>query len=147
MVSEKTSIIVADFAEARTETSYEVVKRRESSARTDASNFEAVFESGAGIRMRDQSGREIIDCLSCAGALPLGHNHPEVLDALFRFLGSGHVQQALDLTTPAKCEFLDELFGLLPDDWARRAKVQFCSPSGSDAREAPMKVGGVGTGR
>jgi diaminobutyrate-2-oxoglutarate transaminase len=147
MVSEKTSIRVADLATDRTETSYEIVKRRESSARTYASSFEAVFETGAGIRMRDHSGREVIDCLSCAGALPLGHNHPEVLDALLRFLGSGHVQQALDLTTPAKCEFLDELFGLLPDEWARRAKVQFCSPSGSDAVEAAMKLVRFATGR
>ncbi|MBC7975766.1 MAG: aminotransferase class III-fold pyridoxal phosphate-dependent enzyme, partial [Myxococcales bacterium] len=138
---------VAGLPEDRRETPYETVRRRESRARTYASSFEAIFESGAGIRMRDQTGREIIDCLSCAGALPLGHNHPEVRDALLRFLGSGHVQQALDLTTPAKCAFLDELFGLLPDDWADRAKVQFCSPSGSDAVEAAMKLVRFATGR
>lgn len=147
MLSEPMSTMVVGLAEARSESLYEVVKRRESSARTYASSFEAVFESGAGIRMRDQSGREIIDCLSCAGALPLGHNHPEVQGALLRFLGSGHVQQALDLTTPAKCEFLDELFGLLPDEWVDRAKVQFCSPSGSDAVEAAMKLVRFATGR
>ncbi|MGK3983854.1 diaminobutyrate--2-oxoglutarate transaminase family protein [Sorangium sp. So ce136] len=126
---------------------YESVKRRESSARTYASSFDTVFESGTGIRMRDRSGREFIDCLACAGALPLGHNHPEIRDALLRFIDSGHVQQALDLTTPAKCEFLDELFGLLPDKWAARAKVQFCSPSGSDAVEAAMKLTRIATGR
>jgi diaminobutyrate-2-oxoglutarate transaminase len=147
MLSEVRSEVIAGLVEETTESPYEAVKRRESSARTYASTFEAVFESGAGIRMRDQSGREIVDCLSCAGALPLGHNHPEVRDALLRFLGSGHVQQALDLTTPAKCEFLDELFGLLPDECAGRAKVQFCSPSGSDAVEAAMKLVRFATGR
>src|ERR1700755_2237786 len=101
---------------------YDAVKRRESSARTYASTFAAVFERGAGLRLRDQAGREILDCLACAGALPLGHNHPEVRDALFRFLDSGHVQQVLDLTTPAKHEFVEELFGLLPAAWADRAK-------------------------
>jgi diaminobutyrate-2-oxoglutarate transaminase len=141
------SIVAGGLVEARPETAYETVRRRESSARTYASSFEAVFESGAGIRMRDQAGREILDCLSCAGALPLGHNHPEVRDVLLRFLASGHVHQALDLTTPAKCEFLDELFGLLPEEWANRAKVQFCSPSGSDAVEAAMKLVRFATGR
>jgi diaminobutyrate-2-oxoglutarate transaminase len=138
---------VAPIAGPPTDDAYEAVKRRESSARTYASTFEAVFESGAGIRMRDQSGREIIDCLACAGALPLGHNHPEVRDALIRFLDSGHVQQVLDLTTPAKREFVDELFGLLPAAWADRAKIQFCSPSGSDAVEAAMKLVRFATGR
>ncbi|QNM97392.1 diaminobutyrate--2-oxoglutarate transaminase family protein [Chitinimonas koreensis] len=119
---------------------YEAVKRRESRARTYASTFEAVFETAEGIRMRDQDGREIIDCLACAGALPLGHNHPEVSEALLRFIGSGQVQQVLDLTTPAKFEFVQTLFGLLPAEWAERAKIQFCSPSGSDAIEAAMKL-------
>ncbi|HEX3764428.1 MAG TPA: diaminobutyrate--2-oxoglutarate transaminase family protein [Kofleriaceae bacterium] len=138
---------LAGLADQPTEDPYTAVKRRESSARTYAATFEAVFESGAGIRMRDHSGREIIDCLSCAGALPLGHNHPEILDALLVFLGSGHVHQALDLTTPAKCAFVDELFGLLPPEWAARAKIQFCSPSGSDAVEAAMKLTRFATGR
>ncbi len=119
---------------------FETVKRMESSARTYASKFETVFESGSGTRMRDQSGREIIDCLACAGALPLGHNHPEIRAALLRFITSDHVHQVLDLTTPAKFEFVQELFGLLPAAWARRAKIQFCSPSGSDAVEAAMKL-------
>ena len=125
----------------------EVMRRQESSARTYASSFEAVFESGAGIRMRDQAGREIIDCLACAGALPLGHDHPEIREALIRFLGSGQVYQALDLTTPAKFEFVRELFGMLPDLWVSRAKIQFCSPSGSDAVEAAMKLTRFATGR
>jgi diaminobutyrate-2-oxoglutarate transaminase len=138
-----TAAIAAEVAEDP----YEFVRRRESSARTYASTFATVFETGAGLRLRDQSGREIIDCLACAGALPLGHNHPEVRDALLRFIASGHVQQVLDLTTPAKYEFVDELFGLLPAAWADRAKIQFCSPSGSDAVEAAMKLTRFATGR
>jgi len=125
----------------------ETIKRFESSARTYASKFEALFESGTGVRMRDQSGREVIDCLACAGALPLGHNHPEIRDELLRFITSNHVQQVLDLATPAKFEFVQELFGLLPDEWATRAKIQFCSPSGSDAVEAAMKLVRFATGR
>ena len=119
---------------------FNAVRSRESSARTYASTFEKVFETGQGVRIRDESGKEYIDCLACAGALPLGHNHPEVRDALLRFLMSDHVGQTLDLTTPAKFEFIQTLFGLLPDAWAARAKIHFCSPSGSDAVEAAMKL-------
>jgi diaminobutyrate-2-oxoglutarate transaminase len=147
MVSVPTSISVAPLAPPVADDPYSAVRRRESSARTYASTFEAVFETGSGVYLRDQSGREILDCLACAGALPLGHNHPEVRDALMRFLDSGHVQQVLDLTTPAKRAFVDELFGLLPPAWADRAKIQFCSPSGSDAVEAAMKLVRFATGR
>ena len=126
---------------------YEAVKGWESGARTYASRFETVFESGSGVRLRDESGREVIDCLACAGALPLGHNHPEVREAVLRFLASGQVMQGLDLTTPAKFEFMQELFGLLPDGWASKGKIQFCSPSGSDAVEAAMKLVRFATGR
>jgi len=118
----------------------ELMNNIESGARTYASTFQTVFDRGAGVRMRDQSGREIIDCLACAGALPLGHNHPEIREALIEFINSGHVQQVLDLTTPAKVEFTRELYSLLPREWARQAKIQFCSPSGSDAVEAAMKL-------
>lgn len=125
----------------------ERIKRLESSARSYASKFEALFVSGIGVRMRDQSGREVIDCLACAGALPLGHNHPEIREELLRFITSNHVQQVLDLATPAKFEFLQELFGLLPEEWATRAKIHFCSPSGSDAVEAAMKLARLATRR
>lgn len=119
---------------------FEAVRALESNARTYAASFERVFETGVGMRVRDHTGREIIDCLACAGALPLGHNHPEVREALLKFISSDHVQQVLDLTTPAKFEFVRDLFGLLPQEWAGRAKIQFCSPSGSDAVEAAMKL-------
>lgn len=125
----------------------EGVKRQESRSRTYASTFEAVFHGGEGVRLRDHTGREILDCLACAGALPLGHDHPEVRDAVMRFLGSGQVYQALDLTTPEKLELVRELFGMLPDLWASRVKIHFCSPSGADAVEAAMKLTRFATGR
>ncbi|ATE59258.1 diaminobutyrate--2-oxoglutarate transaminase family protein [Thauera sinica] len=119
---------------------YEALRSLESNARTYAATFEQVFEYGHGMRLRDSAGREIIDCLACAGALPLGHNHPEVRDAIIEFMHSGHVHQALDLTTPAKYEFVEKLFSLLPPNFASKAKIQFCGPSGSDAVEAAMKL-------
>lgn len=126
---------------------YEWVRRVESSARTYAATFESVFESGAGLRIKDSAGREILDCLCCAGALPLGHNHPEVRDAVIDFISSGHVQQVLDLTTPAKYEFIEQLYKSLPLSFSAEAKIHFCSPSGSDAVEAAMKLTRIATQR
>jgi diaminobutyrate-2-oxoglutarate transaminase len=119
---------------------YQSLKKVESSARTYAAAFQRVFASGEGLTIRDSEGREYIDALACAGALPLGHNHAEVRDAVIDHVASGQLQQALDLTTPAKAEFVERLYATLPADFSRRAKIQFCSPSGSDAVEAAMKL-------
>lgn len=119
---------------------YEALKSLESNARTYAATFESVFEYGEGLRIRDSRGREVIDCLACAGALPLGHNHPEVRDCIIDFIQSGNLLQVLDLTTPTKFNFVEQLFSLLPQEFASKAKIQFCGPSGSDAVEAAMKL-------
>jgi diaminobutyrate-2-oxoglutarate transaminase len=126
---------------------YEFLRGVESNARTYAATFEHLLVSGHGVRVEDSRGHQVIDCLACAGALPLGHNHPEVRESVLRFLSSGQLQQALDLSTPAKYEFVRELFSLLPPELSKKAKIQFCSPSGSDAVEAAMKLARFATGR
>ena len=126
---------------------YAFVERRESRARTYASSVGRVMATGHLARLRDTEGREYLDCLSVAGTLALGHNHPGVLAAVRDFLDSGHVQQALDLTTPAKYHFLEELYRRLPAGFASTAKVQFCGPSGADATEAAVKLFKTATGR
>jgi diaminobutyrate-2-oxoglutarate transaminase len=55
--------------------------------------------------------------------------------------------QTLDLTTPVKDEFVEELFSTLPADFANNARIQFCSPSGADAVEAALKLVKTATGR
>lgn len=119
----------------------------ESNARTYAATFERVFHTGRGVRVWNTDGDEYLDCLSNAGALPLGHNHPEVREAVLRFIASDHIQQALDLATPAKCDFVEELFAHLPEDLRSTAKIQFCGPTGSDANEAAMKLTRLFTNR
>jgi diaminobutyrate-2-oxoglutarate transaminase len=119
----------------------------ESAARTYAATIQRLFVAGRGIHLHDAEGVEYIDCLANAGALPLGHNHPEVKAAVLEFLASDAVQQALDLATPAKCQFVRELFSLLPPAFASNAKIHFCGPSGSDAVEAALKLARLFTGR
>lgn len=119
----------------------------ESNARTYGATFRRMFVTGNGIRVRDAEGREYIDCLANAGALPLGHNHPEIKDVALRYILSDQLQQALDLNTPAKFRFIQELFETLPTALSKRAKIQFCGPSGSDAVEAALKLTKYFTGR
>lgn len=72
----------------------EYLKQVESNARTYATSFPRLFTHAKGIRVRDADGQEYIDCLSNAGTLALGHNHPEVNEAVMRFLSSDQMQQA-----------------------------------------------------
>lgn len=126
---------------------YEYVRARESRARTYADRFDRVFARGSGARVFDTEGREYLDCLAAAGTLALGHNHPDVAKAVGRFLESGAIQQALDLTTPAKHDFLRALYACLPEPFAEHAHVQFCGPTGADAVEAALKLFKTATGR
>ncbi|MEH1098502.1 diaminobutyrate--2-oxoglutarate transaminase family protein [Micromonospora sp. CPCC 205561] len=129
------------------ESVYRYVRERESGARTYADSVDRVIERGSLARLWDTEGQEYLDCLSAAGTLALGHNHPAVTQAVLGFIGSGQVQQALDLTTPAKYRFLRQLFDVLPADFSASAKIQFCGPSGADATEAAVKLFKTATGR
>jgi diaminobutyrate-2-oxoglutarate transaminase len=120
---------------------------RESNARTYARTFNRVLQRGLLAKVWDVEGREYIDCLACAGALPLGHNHPAVMRDVEAFLRSGHIQQGLDIPTVAKHAFLQQLLRALPADFARHARIQFCGPTGSDAVEAAIKLFKTATGR
>jgi 4-aminobutyrate aminotransferase-like enzyme len=49
--------------------------------------------------------------------------------------------------TPIKDAFVKALFSTLPKELARDTRVHFCSPSGSDAVEAAIKLVKTATGR
>ncbi|CCK27028.1 Diaminobutyrate--2-oxoglutarateaminotransferase [Streptomyces davaonensis JCM 4913] len=92
-------------------------------------------------------GRRYLDCLSGAGTLALGHNHPVVLEAIRKVLDSGAPLHVLDLATPVKDAFTTELFRTLPPGLADHARVRFCGPAGTDAVEAAFKLVRTATGR
>lgn len=125
----------------------EFISSRESNARTYTRTFDRMIAKGQLAKVWDVEGREYIDCLACAGALPLGHNHPYVMERVARFIESGHILQGLDIPTVAKHEFVEQLMQVLPGDFARHAKLQFCGPTGSDAVEAALKLFKTATGR
>ncbi|HEY8983455.1 MAG TPA: diaminobutyrate--2-oxoglutarate transaminase family protein [Streptomyces sp.] len=120
---------------------------RESAARTYARALPIVPVRARGLTIEGADGRRYLDCLSGAGALALGHNHPVVLEAIRKVLDSGAPLHALDLATPVKDAFVTELFRTLPPGLAGHARVQFCGPAGTDAVEAALKLARTATGR
>jgi diaminobutyrate-2-oxoglutarate transaminase len=113
---------------------------RESNARSYPRRLPLALSKGKGLYVQDTEGRTYIDCLACAGALALGHNHPVVVEAINGMLRDGLPFQTLDLTTPVKDRFVSTLFDSLPASFAD-------GPSGADAVEAAIKLVKIATGR
>ncbi|MEY2936079.1 MAG: hypothetical protein RL033_6828 [Pseudomonadota bacterium] len=122
-------------------------RQRESNARSYPRRIPLALRRGRGIYVEDTEGRVFIDCLAAAGTLALGHNHPVVTEALRNALDGELPFQTLDLMTPVKDEFVSELFSLLPESFAKHARIQFCGPTGTDAVEAALKLVRTATGR
>ncbi|MFD0418459.1 diaminobutyrate--2-oxoglutarate transaminase family protein [Streptomyces sp. NPDC127108] len=120
---------------------------RESAARTYARALPIVPVRARGMTIEGADGQRYLDCLSGAGTLALGHNHPVVLEAIRNVLDSGAPLHVLDLATPVKDDFTTELFRTLPPALADRARIQFCGPAGTDAVEAALKLARTATGR
>ncbi|MEU6405688.1 aminotransferase class III-fold pyridoxal phosphate-dependent enzyme [Streptomyces sp. NPDC046985] len=120
---------------------------RESAARTIARSLPIVPVRARGLTIEGADGRRYLDCLSGAGALALGHNHPVVLHALRKALDSGAPLHAPGLATPVEDALVAELFGTLPAGLADRARVRFCGPAGTDAAEAARTLVEAATGR
>ncbi|NEE03867.1 diaminobutyrate--2-oxoglutarate transaminase family protein [Phytoactinopolyspora halotolerans] len=123
-----------------------VVGQRDSSARAYHRRLPLTLVSARGATVRDADGREYIDCLAGAGALALGHHHPVVDQALREALDAGAPLSTLDLSTPYRDRFIDQLFSVLPAP-LQDGRILFCGPSGADAVEAAIKLAKTATGR
>lgn len=119
----------------------------ESSARNYPRKFPIAVASAKGSWIEDVEGNRYLDFLNGAGTLALGHNDDEVNDAMIDLIRSGAPLHTLDIPTPLKDEFVKALISILPEELASRAKVQFCSPSGTDATDAAIKLCKTATGR
>ncbi|WP_247728512.1 diaminobutyrate--2-oxoglutarate transaminase [Halovivax limisalsi] len=119
---------------------------RESNARTYPRHLPFAIREAQGPTVTDMDGNEYYDCLTGAGTLALGHNHPNVVEAMERVLDADRPLHTLDITTPAKERFVDSLYDSLPSNFSDSAKIQFCSPAGTDAVEAALKLVKTATG-
>lgn len=102
--------------------------------------------SAKGAWITDVEGNKYIDCLSGAGTLALGHNHPVVTQSIKQLLDSDMPMHTLDITTPLKDEFSEFVYKLLATDDTEYC-LQFCGPTGADAVEAALKLAKKVTGR
>ncbi|MFZ7158714.1 diaminobutyrate--2-oxoglutarate transaminase [Avibacterium gallinarum] len=116
----------------------------ESNVRSYPRKLPLAIAKAQGCRVTDVEGNEYLDCLAGAGTLALGHNHPAVIQAIQDVLSSGLPLHTLDLTTPLKDAFTEELLSFFPKDQYR---LQFCGPSGADGTEAAVKLAKTYTGR
>ncbi|WP_095155657.1 aspartate aminotransferase family protein [Pseudomonas sp. Irchel 3E13] len=121
--------------------------RQESNARSYPRRIPLALKRAKGLHVEDVEGRRFIDCLAGAGTLALGHNHPVVIEAIQQVLADELPLHTLDLTTPVKDQFVQDLFSILPPALAAEAKIQFCGPTGTDAVEAALKLVRTATGR
>src|SRR5215211_8706555 len=117
---------------------------RESSARSYARSFPIVPVRAGGMTVVGADGSTYLDCLSGAGTLALGHNHPVVVEAIRDTLDSQAPLHVLDLGTPIKDDFTTALLETLPPELDR---IHFCGPTGADAVEAALKLTQLVTGR
>ena len=112
----------------------------ESNARSYPRKLPYALKKAKGMYLQDVDGNIYYDCLSGAGAIALGHNHQVVQDAIRQQLDDDLPLLTLDITTPVKEAFVQEILSLFPEEFAKNAKVQFCGPSGADAVEAAIKL-------
>ena len=119
----------------------------ESNARSYPRKFPFALAKAQGSWIEDVEGNKYLDFLCGAGTLALGHNDPDVNKGMMDMLTGSLPLHTLDLTTPTKDEFVHTLLSLLPGELKDNAKVQFCSPSGTDAVDAALKLCKTATGR
>lgn len=116
----------------------------ESNVRSYPRKLPLAIAKAQGCWVTDVEGNDYLDCLAGAGTLALGHNHPAVIQAIQDVLSSGLPLHTLDLTTPLKDAFTQELLSFFPQNAYR---LQFCGPSGADGTEAAIKLAKTYTGR
>ena len=119
----------------------------ESNARSYPRKFPFALAKAEGSWVEDVEGNRYLDFLCGAGTLALGHNDPEVNKAMVELIQSGAPLHTLDLTTPTKDAFVETMLSKLPKELGENAKIQFCSPSGTDATDAALKLCKTATGR
>ena len=97
------------------------------------------MQRGSGSRIYDVDGNEYIDWMMAFGALPLGHAHPEVAEAIVEAAGSGaHFATA----TPVELEVATMIQKIVPN----AERVRFAN-TGTEAVMAAIRLARGVTGR
>ncbi|HTS38746.1 MAG TPA: aspartate aminotransferase family protein [Candidatus Solibacter sp.] len=97
------------------------------------------MERGRGSRLYDVDGNEYVDWMMAFGALPLGHAHPEVVEAITEAAATGaHFATA----TPVELEVAEMIQKIVPN----AERVRFAN-TGTEAMMAAIRLVRAVTGR
>jgi len=137
--------IATDIPGPNSKIHLELQKQEESGAVSYPRKLTLAIRSAKGSFIEDMDGNVFLDCLTGAGVMPLGHNHPRVIAAAKKQLDE--FTQGLDFPTEIKTEFRQAHLSMLPEPMQENMLVHFCGPTGSDAVEAALKLCKLYTGR
>jgi glutamate-1-semialdehyde 2,1-aminomutase len=118
-----------------------LIEASSSSSRGPANfgKYPILMDRGRGSRLYDVDGNEYIDWMMAFGALPLGHAHPEVVEAITEAAATGaHFATA----TPVELEVAEMLQKMIPN----AERVRFCN-TGTEAVMAAIRLARGVTGR
>jgi diaminobutyrate-2-oxoglutarate transaminase len=120
---------------------------RESEVRSYSRAFPGVFATAKGEWLTAEDGTRYLDFLAGAGTLNYGHNPESVKRRLLDYIEQDGLVHGLDLATTAKRGFLDAFSRHILTPRGLDYRVQFTSPSGTNAVEAALKLCRLNTGR
>lgn len=103
-------------------------------------SFPTVFKHSKNDILTDYKNKEYIDFFSGAGALNYGHNNEIIQEELINFLESDYPVHCLDMDSVKKLNFLERFDEVILKPRGFNYKVQFPSPSGTNAVEAAIKL-------
>lgn len=118
-----------------------LIEASSSSSRGPANfgKYPIFMERGRGSRIYDVDGNEYVDWMMAFGALPLGHAHPEVVEAISEAAASGaHFATA----TPVELEVAEMIQKIVPN----AERVRFAN-TGTEAMMAAIRLARGVTGR
>lgn len=125
----------------------EVFNTVESEVRSYCRSFPAVFTRAKDWYVYDEEGKRYVDFFGGAGALNYGHNNELLKQPLLEYIQNDGISHSLDMASTAKRDFLTTFRDVILEPRGLSYKVQFPSPTGTNAVEAAMKLARKYTGR
>ncbi|MDC8004731.1 diaminobutyrate--2-oxoglutarate transaminase [Aureisphaera galaxeae] len=103
-------------------------------------SFPTTFRKAKNDILVDNNEKEYLDFFSGAGALNYGHNNDYLKKEIVAFLGSDAPIHCLDMDSEMKLNFLNAFQDTVLKPRGLDYKLQFPSPSGTNAVEAAIKL-------
>ena len=118
----------------------DVFQQYESEVRSYCRAFPTVFKKAKGSYIEGEDGTRYLDFFAGAGSLNYGHNPDFIRDKLIEYLSSDGIMHALDMYTVAKGEFISAMQEKILQPRKLEYRIQFPSPTGTNAVEAALKI-------